>query len=167
MHRRCQLGPASSLEPMAALPSGPTVGSLAEPLTEPMVGLMAPFPGVTPEFVWNSTCVRVGKLYHPFEDGTVASEDTCVCVRVSRHVARCMLQMCAHFQTVRKQRRTLSEMAHQVTRMRVYACVLVRRPLYVPILHSTTKKSTEGTGPDAAAGRLEMVREDRRGSREG
>ena len=153
---------------MAALPSGPTVASLAEPLTEPMVSLMAPFPGVTPEFVWNSTCVRVGKLYHPFEDGTVASEDTCVCVCACRDtwLAACSKYVYI-FQTVRKQRRTLPEMAHQVPRMRVYACVMVRRPLYVLILHSTTKKSTEGTGPDAAAGRLEMVREDRRGSREG
>ena len=83
MHRRCQLGPAPSLEPMAAPLSGPAVGSLAEPSTEPTVSLMAPFPGVTPEFVWNSTCVRVGKLYHPLEDGIVASEDTCVCVRVA------------------------------------------------------------------------------------
>ena len=152
---------------MAAPLSGPAVGSLVEPSTEPMVSLMAPFSGITPEFVWNSTCVRVGKLSHPLEDGTVASEDTCVCVCVSRYVARCMLQICVHFQTGRKQSRTLPEMAHQVPRMRVYACVMVRRSLYVPILHSTTKKSTKGTGPDAAAGRLEMVREDRRGSREG
>ena len=91
----------------------------------------------------------------------------CVCVCVSRYVVRCMLQICVYFQTGRKQSRTLPEMAHQVPRMRVYARVMVRRSLYVPILHSTTKKSTKGTGPDAAAGRLEKVREDRRGVREG